>query len=176
MTDRENQLLETIPEALNYKSLLYIGARPERQEMLNLFLEKNYTVTILEVFKPNYDKLIELNKERKLFDYIEWGDVRDIPVLFVDNADVVMWWHGPEHIELYELEKTLEIVESKAEKITILGCPNGVYFQNEVYGNPYEIHKSFLYPKNFERLGYQTKVIGEPDVMGGNILSWKKKG
>ena len=112
-----------------------------------------------------------------MFDSIVRGDVRFVESLFSGSGiifDVVLWWHGPEHIDKWELGLTLEALESKTNKMVILGCPFGKYPQDAVDGNIFEIHRSALYPEDFIKYGYNVKTIGERDVMGGNLLAWKK--
>ena len=48
VTARREQLLRSIPDVGDYRSLLYIGANVERMEMLDLFIEKGYRIDILE--------------------------------------------------------------------------------------------------------------------------------
>jgi hypothetical protein len=173
MKEREYQFLKTIPEALMYKTLLYIGANPGRQQMLNLFLEKNYYIMIKEAWQKNCDELITMNKNKKIYDELWTGDARYMDP-YMQDTDITLWWHGPEHINKNELDFTLYNIESKTNKMVILGCPWGTNKQDAIDGNEFEIHRSTLYPEDFKLFGYQTITLGEKDVPGSNILSWKK--
>ena len=172
---REAQLARNVPDAFKFKSVLYVGARPARFQLLDLFINAGYHVEILEVFAPNVAALIEMNRTKRIFDRIYLGDVRFLRELNVPKADVVVWWHGPEHVLAGELADVLEEIENHAERLIVLGCPFGAVAQGVSYGNAFEIHANAIYPRDFEALGYQTNVIGKRDKGGSNILSWKRK-
>lgn len=87
--------------------------------------------------------------------------------------DVVMWIHGPEHIEKSELADTLRNIESYTRYLVVLGCPWGVYKQGKSYGNPYEVHRAYLYPEDFLKLRYKVESIGAKDTPGSNLTAWK---
>ncbi len=50
---RNQQLLRCVPDALRHKTLLYVGASRRRQQMLSLFVDRNYRITVLEAWLPN---------------------------------------------------------------------------------------------------------------------------
>ena len=165
---RENQLLKAIPDVLDYKSMLYIGINQVREEMLHLFKERDYDITILEAWKSNVDAL------KSKYPNIIWADVRDLDkIKFLPRFDIVMWWHGPEHIKERELPKILIELRMKALLYIIIACPWGIYEQGNC-SNPYEEHLAYLYPEFFKELGWQTDTIGKEDVKGSNLLAWKR--
>jgi hypothetical protein len=174
MNNRKEHLISAIPDLLQYKTILYIGARPGRMQMLDLFLNANYYITILEIFEPNVEELIKMNQNKRIFDNIQLGNVEKINDYGFENFDIIMWWHGPEHIPYEKLEDVIKQLENKANHYVIMGSPFGLCRQGLCYGNKYERHISLLYPNNFEKWGYQIKTDGEQDVRAGHILSWKK--
>lgn len=163
---RENQLLKAIPDILDYKSILYIGINQIREEMLHLFKERDYDITILEAWKPNVDAL------KSKYPNIIWGDIRDLEkIKLLPQFDIVIWWHGPEHVKKKELPKILICLRMKAHLYAIIACPWGIYEQDSAFGNPHEEHLSYLYPEFFKKLGWQTNTIGKEDVKGSNLLA-----
>jgi len=164
---RREQLLKAVPDIQSYKSILYIGANVVRQETLDLF--RSEQITILEVWPPNVADLLELGYK------VIQGDVRELAKMDIGKFDVVIWWHGPEHVEKESLPSILKAIKKIARCVAVVACPWGKYKQSEVRGNPYERHLSCLYPKFFEKLGWKTSVIGEKDVIGSNLLAWIRK-
>ena len=134
-----------------------------RIQMLRLFEEKHYDVQIMEIWEQNVDGL------RSRFPNIIQGDIRDLKI---PKADVVMWWHGPEHVEKKELPNILTALQKQANHHAVISCPWGTHEQGTSYGNPHENHISTLYPNFFENLGWKTSVIGEKDVKGNNLIAW----
>lgn len=164
---KERQLLTCIPDVLNHKSLLYIGASNKRQEVLSLFIKKNYVYTILEIWRSNVEYL-----KSKFKNVIE-GDVRNVDKLGLGLFDIVMWWHGPEHVRKNEIVPIFDKLINMTKKTLIIACPWGIYEQDAAGGNPYEKHFSYLYPEFFENLGWQTSAIGIKDTTVNNLMAWK---
>ena len=137
-----------------------------RIQMLRLFEEKHYEVQIMEIWKPNVDGL------RARFPNIIQGDICDLDI---PESDIVMWWHGPEHVKKEELPHILTALQKKARKYVVIGSPWGVRINHHlVFENPHDLHLSTLYPSFFENLGWKTSVLGEKDKMGSNLIAWWK--
>ena len=168
---REAQLQACLPNLFLYKTLFYVGAYVGRMQMLPLFIEAGYKIDILEAFEPNYQGLLEFNAAGPVFRKIICGDIRThrAPNFY----DVVMWWHGPEHVNLDELTKAREYLESIAKQYVVLACPWGV-FEQPPEPNPFEEHLLALYPSDFESWGYETDTIGWPNIPGSNLIAWKR--
>lgn len=165
---REIQFEECIPNVYAYKFMLYIGANKYRCHMLNQFRNRNYLIDIVEPFKDNckiYDGVIGINK---VYNSTIQDFVRE------RTYDVVLWWHGPEHIDINELKPTLDKMETMANKYVILGTPWGNNPQEAIYGNPLEEHKTHLYEENFNKYNYKTNTIGVKDTWNSNLLIWKE--
>ena len=171
--NREKQLLRCIPTILDYKSLLYIGARKGLTQMLNLFIDASYTIDILEIWPDNAERLKSLEGIRE----IVVGDVRNALKMNLEPYDVVMWWHGPEHVYEKELESVLNSLKSLANKFVVAACPWGINRQGKRGRNIHEEHVLSLYPEMFKEFGWKTDVIGNVDNKDGmisNLLAWSK--
>lgn len=160
-----------LPELFeNPGTLLYIGARVDAHSWLTELYDAGNKIVILEIWEKNIEGL-------KVQDdvWVTQGDVRDIGMpAGLENFDYIFWWHGPEHLEMSEILTTLQNLESKTNRLIALASPYGWYPQGPHNGNPYEEHKSTLYPKFFELLGYNVKTDGLSDEPGSEIVAWKK--
>ena len=167
MKDREESVRRCIPDLLNYKTVLYVGARPTRQHFLDWFEDAEYSITIVEAFKKNCDFLKE-----KFNHKIIHGDIRYCEI---DNYDVVFFWHGIEHLPMSDIPNTLRKLESKSNFMTVLGMPYGLYVQDDIFENKFEIHQSQIYPDFLKEQGYDFETLGDIDQRGANITAWKIK-
>lgn len=173
---RTKSLLKLAPDLFKYKSVLYIGAIPPEinnqydnpeagMAYLKEFKQAEYKITIIEVHLPNYELLV--NKHHYEVHHCSIEDFNN------GKYDVVMWWHGPEHVEESKLLGVLSKLEDIANHLVVLGCPWGRYELGQIHGNPYQEHKAYLYPKSFP--GYETDCIGTVNVPGSNITAVKRK-
>jgi hypothetical protein len=180
---REKHLSATIPEILNFettpagrcRTLLYVGAKPGRIQMVRLFLENGFRVDVLEAWSPNAAALEKWNSENPTFGLIWKGNIRTTSALAdLPKYDVTMFWHGPEHVTREDLPFVLKNLEGLATRAVILGCPWGRYSQDAIGGNPFERHVSSLYEEDFSAFGYRTSTIGTKDKKGSHLLAWKE--
>lgn len=169
---RENQFFRCIPDALEHETLLYVGANMKRMELLGLFVKAKFRIDIIEIWPVNIKELSAWNEKHKFIRAIRQGDIRNMEI--PETYDVVMWWHGPEHIEADRIKDVLERLEKIAVKILVLGCPFGVYKQGAEYGNPYETHHIHFTPEFFEERGFSVETIGTKNIPGSNIMAWKR--
>ncbi len=157
------QIIKNIPEIKDSQTILYIGARADSFQIKEYMQKLDLKITILEIFHPNVVFL-----RNKGFEVIE----ADITKYKTERQwDIILWWHGPEHIEkseIFEVLKNLEKIESKA---VILGCPWGLHPQNTIYNNIHEIHKCTLYEEDFKSLDYNTRTLGKMDGDYSNLLA-----
>lgn len=151
-------------------TLLYIGAREDAHSWLDELHKAGHSITVLEVWQPNLEKLATDERITNLV----LGDVREAYNIFAGNFDYVFWWHGPEHLKEAEIYQALVDLESKTNRLIALACPYGIYYQGAHEGNPYVTHQSTLYPMFFRGLGYSVKTDGEQDIAGSEIVAWKK--
>ena len=159
---RFDQIKRNIPSFFTLKDLLYIGVSKTHFQF-SKYLNK-YNVTLLEAHTPNLEHYITryncINADITKFETEQ-------------KWDVIMWWHGPEHITKEDLPFILMNIEKMAKKLVILGCPFGRYLQGIHNNNPYQIHKNHLYPSDLIKLGYSVETIGYKDKPGSNLLAWK---
>lgn len=173
--------IKAIPDIFDYETMLYIGANPKRIELVDLFYLKGYKIDALEVWLPNIEALVQWNLKYNIFHRIYGGDVRmvdqvvgDVDGMIDEGWDIILFWHGPEHLPKLDIEPTLKKLEQFANHLVILGCPRGEYEQDPVDGNPFEIHQSYLYEEDFHRLGYRTVTVRPKKPRGSNITAWKR--
>jgi hypothetical protein len=109
-----------------------------------------------------------------MFRKILRGNIRtdDLP----EKYDVVMFWHGPEHLTREDLPFALSKAEMMATRLVVLASPWGRYAQGDCGGNPFERHVSHLYEIDLEAFGYRTSTLGRKDKKGSNLLAWKRFG
>jgi hypothetical protein len=77
------------------------------------------------------------------------------------SFDVVIWWHGPEHVEAAELPPALRLLEGYSRSLVLLACPDGE--------DPYEdeesddVHLNHITHGGLEAFGYETRVVSRED-------------
>jgi len=163
---RFEQIKRNIPSftTQEFKDLLYIGVAKNRFQFQTYLNNLNYNITILEAHTPNLEKYVDkytlINADVTKFET-------------KNKWDVIMWWHGPEHISKEELKPILQKLEFMANKLVILGCPWGMCLQGVYSGNPYQVHKNHIYPLDLLELNYSVETIGKSDLPGSNLLAWK---
>jgi hypothetical protein len=85
--------------------------------------------------------------------------------------DVLIWQHGPEHLEKKEARALL----SQAQQVLwgiLLEVPDGPYPQGPIFGNPHEIHRSTWYFHDLRDLGFVS--VGSPE--GDHLISiWQRE-
>lgn len=177
---RKFQLLRRIPDALNdgggEKTLLYVGGKPERLQMVDIFADNGFAIDVLEIWRVNVENLKKWNGDAKIFRTIYQGNIRNTAELPKEKYGIVMFWQGPEHVSREDLPFVLRNMESLATRLVILASPWGRYAQDAIGGNPFEKHVSHYYETDFAGFGYQTDAIGTKDKKGSNLLAWKRIG
>jgi len=171
-TGRLALLRERIPPVLSKGgTALYIGASPSRFQLGRELHDAGYEITLLEAWEPNAKHYLG----HPWIKYIVNADVRKLGKFDLPHAryDLVVWWHGPEHVTREELPATLQQIEGVCTGIVLLGCPWGRNPQGAVGGNEYERHSGAHYPEDFNNLGYETAVLGGRDQQWSHIMAWK---
>lgn len=167
---RQNQLDALLPETLKDgygKRILYVGGHLRYGRNLQItgyFRNAGYQIDVIEIFPDNIAQLANVKWIKKLIE----GDIR----LFDPYApyDLVVFWHGPEHLPKDEVPKLLDKMKTYA-KAVIFATPNGFYDQGDEYGNPYERHASTWYVEDFMKLDMVATAIGNHDEQNGNIIA-----
>lgn len=165
--NRIKHLLACIPDIFDYKTALYVGAGP-RLQVFDKLIEHNYIVDVVEVFLPNIIKLKDVKRIRTIF----CSDIRYFTPK--TNYDVVVFWHGIEHLEKSDVYPLTVKMQKYTNKIILFGMPYGRYDQGELYNNPYEKHISAWYPEDFPARGFECDTIGLMDTKRANLIAWKR--
>ena len=167
------QLRRCVPEMFAPGTCLYVGAsRDKFAHGARELIRAGRKVTILEIWEPN----VAYYREQPEITHVVQGDVRNVATLGLGHFDLVLWWHGPEHIPAEDLEATLVALEALAD-LVVLGCPFGLTPQREeeMRGNPHQKHVSGFLPAAFARLGYKTNTFGKEAAWNAsNLLAWKR--
>ena len=156
-------------------TVLYVGASVNRFQCGDLLHRFGHEITILEIWPENCEHYANSD----LVAHVVCGDVRDVDNLELphEQYDIVMWWHGPEHVHGDELEAVLAALERRASRAIVLGSPWGYWEQGEYGGNPHEAHVLELHAGDYARLGYTVEPVGkndDPDT--GRLTAWKVTG
>ena len=118
-------------------------------------VKKTFYSVGLDVYKPN---IVE-SKKAKIHDEYKLGDVLKLDKLFKPGSfDAVVALDIIEHLEKKDGYILLSQMEKVAKKKVIILTPYGFTQQHPYDGNPYQMHKSGWYIKDFIKRGY--KVYG----------------
>lgn len=140
----------------NAKSVLLIGWRldPPRGYHLVDYFCKFSKLTILEAFKNN---CIDFHKNNT--NNYDAEVIHNDALNFIKNTDrefdLCLWQDGPEHVSYEDFITFLHHAFTKIKKI-VISTPNGVFLQDEMYGNKWEKHITTYYDYMYENLGFNT--------------------
>jgi hypothetical protein len=160
-------LIKELPELLNGtgKTALYVGASVWRAYMLDDLISWGWKTTVLEVWPTNADHI------RRIYNIpVIQGDVVTSPL--DQTFDLVLWWHGPEHVTQDNLPRALANLESHSALVA-LGCPENNAPQGPAYGNPFENHLWSISQNDLRNLGYNVRSDLRPGNPS-NITAWKR--
>tara|TARA_R100000951_G_scaffold105093_1_gene98672 strand:+ start:157 stop:696 length:540 start_codon:yes stop_codon:yes gene_type:complete len=121
--------------------------------------------SIIEVFEPNVQDAITKGCPKDRIYNLSITDVDKLPA-----ADLLMFWHGPEHLLKEDFLSILPKLEEKYQKL-IFGMPLGEEPQGKAYGNPHECHISAWESQEWRDLGYE--VIEVYDQRYPHITTYK---
>ena len=139
---------------LNISSVLNVGYRYDSDTHIQKYCQSNNIEwDVLEVYKPNCDSLKSNGHNYPIYNL----DIRDISLL-EKTWDMIIWLHGPEHVEWEDFKTIRHKIEKCANKIVIYQAPIGEWPQDAIYGNIYEKHLATLIPEMFEELQYKTEI------------------
>ena len=168
----EKTLIDFIPEINNgqNKTMLYVGANKSRAYLTDRFLKAGYKIDCLEIYEPN----AEYWKTQKTFNNIIIGDVRNIDTLVKDKYDVVVWWHGPEHIPKVDVYQTFLKIEDITNELIVSAGPykGAVEDFTHIYGNSAESHLWSMDELLFENLDFKFTVVDRPQAER-HMMIWK---
>lgn len=170
-TAREQTVVDILRPRNDIKTFLNVGfknwADPRNQWWINICKANNIEWGILEIFEPNVQQAIADGCPRAK---IITGSILDQSMY--GEHDCIMHWHGPEHIAKRTYSDALSDIESKANKLLILGMPHGEEKQGAVYGNQWEEHISAWDERDFEPLGYSCVRVN--DRVPGHMTAYKE--
>ncbi len=87
--------------------------------------------------------------------------INDDITKFVKNStekfDVIVWWHGPEHVEQEQLGPTLKGLEAMCTGAVVIGCPDGDVPYEDPEGD--DRHRCAISESLMHDFGYQTRLI-----------------
>ena len=152
------------------KTLLYVGASIQRQNLLPELVAALWIIDIIEIFPANVEFLRAYPS--KGIETIYEGDVRDAPFPR-PSYDAAVWWHGPEHIPEDDVPGALARLEQVAH-LVVLGGPleDPPYAENSApHGNPHERHCWSITVPFLKDLGYTVQCVQRPITTG--FVAWK---
>ena len=174
--ERLRQLLRCIPDLFDYKSLLYIGANAKFHRLVPTFCLAGYMVDVVEPFAPYIEELQRLNAKAKYFRRIVHGDARalDASSGLDSQYDVVLWWHGPEHVDQVELHPILTQMSVRARKLAVIGAPHGRMEQDAIDGNDQQRHRWDCMPAAFEPFGWTVHTLWPKPHQHSHLIAWNR--
>lgn len=154
-TQREQTVCDLFREQeSNIKSLVNVGFHdwqdPRRHWWIKICEANNINWSIVEVFEPNVVHAIREGCPEDKIHNLSIADVDSLP-----EADLLMFWHGPEHLMKNDFLDILPKLEKKYDKL-IFGMPLGEEPQGAAYGNPHECHVSSWESQEWRDLGYEV--------------------
>lgn len=162
-------IIKNIPDILDHKSILYIGANKLRHWFLDKFENADYEIDIVEIYQDNCKWLLSQGKYNVC-------NANILNFNFGKKYDIVFWYHGIEHVLKNSFINYLPNIKNNINKLAIFGCPYGKFKQDEVYNNENEKHISEWSPNELINLGLQVAYYGkENDVWGADLISWIRK-
>lgn len=146
----------------SWKEILYIGVCPKTfrgwgGDFFLKYIEEHgaiFKCTIVEKYEP-YAGDIQNTEAFKAFDLdVVCGDIVEYVKDCSKRFDIIIWWHGPEHVLFDDLEFVLREFEKMCDGLIIMGCPEG----SDPCDDPEsgDTHKIVLSMEHFEKWGYKA--------------------
>jgi len=183
---RLQQFKEVFPSALvpstDRRRCLYVGAKVYEAGSKRGFqigadlLGAGWQVDVLEAHRPNAVSFRKLIKDGRCPVGVVHGDVRNIDDLIAPLPvyDLVLHWHGPEHLHRSEVEPSVNRLVRRSCGAVVVACPWGKYEQGPAERNTFERHLCHLDTVDLEALGFACSTIGVKDTpKTSNLMGWK---
>jgi hypothetical protein len=136
---------------LKSASVVSIGWRYDTgYAFYEFLLSKGRSVTMIEIFPPNYEAFVCPGIKKVCADVRTYRD--HVPS---NHRGCLVWQDGPEHLPLSEAKSLLSQMQSDFESI-ILATPNGPHAQGSYLGNPAECHLSTWHKDTYGELGFAS--------------------
>ena len=159
------ELIRALYQKKRFGRMLYVGSALRMPTDYLKIKKMARRIDCLEIWPPT----VEVLKARKLYHSVICGDIADYEIS--EWYDIVVWWHGPEHMEMDRARKTIIRLRETAP-IVWLATPWGDDPQGGIFDNPFNAHKSAWRPKEFEECGYRTAVCGIENGHGSQCVAW----
>lgn len=176
MPEQREKLVKIFVPELFYRpgTLLYIGASPDRFACGKMLTQAGHEITVVEVW-GDYVEALEVSPQREHITHLLQGDVLTIDKLDLpyERYDFAFWWHGPEHILRMDFGSVVCALERLTNQVVVLSSTWGEADWSTEDDNPYMNHLSYLYPSDYERLGYRTVAVWPKDRPGSHLMAWK---
>lgn len=173
---RAKTLEDVVPLLAGMQSLLHVGEQMrEGWEFWPDWFKAHgiEAFDCLEIYGPNVEALRAMPRWRRVYR----ADVRQVALLDApEQADIVFWWHGPEHVPTLDFEPAIDgLIHAFTPKLIILGVPWGPHRNWEhKFKNPASYHRSIWYPADLTARGYGLATDGVESC--GHISAWRTVG
>ena len=162
---------------MDWNSVLYVGWHPlittDGGDWYRSYIQQlrgcSSEHTIIERYKPYYDAMLAHPSNQGVrglnVNIVEWAPVT------TERFDLIIWWHGPEHVTATQMVQTVQALEHIGRYI-ILGGPEGpdVSYPVPEAGSE-DSHKCVLTRKQFAELGYKTVSFNRSERGQGPHIS-----
>lgn len=116
--------------------------------------EQNLRVEAVEAFAGNITPIYDC-----VYNRTHVGDVCEV-LPSLGSFDVIIASHILEHLPKDIGLGILDLIVSRAKVAVVICLPFGEWPQDEIYGNPYEVHKSTWRQSDFKKYGAYIKTFG----------------
>ncbi len=132
--------------------LLIAGVKSRREVGISQrFRSLGQHVVIAEPFAANVTKARDLHHHAMVMHCA----VQDVPDL--SRFRTVVWLQGPEHVHM-DVAKAFFREAMLTADLIVLEMPHGFHPQGADGGNPYEVHVSSWFPKDFDDMGTGWRI------------------
>lgn len=119
-------------------------------------IKKYFTSVGVDAYRPSIAKSKKLNIHDR---YISCDLLNVDKKIKPKSFDAVILLDVVEHFSKRDGLRLLLQAEAIAEKKVVVLTPNGFYHQDELGGNPYQLHKSGWSVREFEKCGYTVRGL-----------------
>jgi SAM-dependent methyltransferase len=140
---------------LRAESILDVGVRYAFAAKMIKHLGSKKRLLGVDIWLPNLLR----EDVRMAYDDLVLCDARHLPFR-TNSVNVVLMFEIIEHMVKQDAFKCIQYAELVAKDEVIISTPVGYFKQEEMYGNPYESHKSAFVPSELRELGYKVRGIG----------------
>lgn len=145
------------------KHITFVGWRYDTGvELIELMKYNFQNITVIEIFKENANILKNFNLCKVICD-----DIQNFNLFLNENEmETLIWQDGPEHLLMQNSINILDEMKKYFSNI-IISTPNGIYEQDEMYGNIYEKHLSFWNIEDYKKLNFNVSELDQKEFLIG---------